>query len=484
MKALALFLGFLTGITLLSFGPRSWFFVATPLFIAGFFLLIFFVRKKNVYLLMALFLSAVFFGAGRAHISQDVLPEVFVEKLGTSVTVTGRVVDDPDLREETARLTVLVEEQGVETKMLVVAPLYPKIRYGETVRATGILSNPEAFETGQGRTFAYDAFLAKDGIHALIERASIQKIAERDGTIDHVRGFFSDSKSAGITALAKALPEPHAGLASGLLLGGKQGLGKELLNDFILAGLVHIVVLSGYNVMIVAEAVFRTFVLIAKRYAAMAAGAVILAFVLVAGAGAASVRAGIMAGVALFGRATGRTYDAFRALLGAGTLMLLWNPLLLVYDPGFQLSFIATLGLIFGTPITERWVAFIRLKFLREIISATIAAQIAVLPFLLYQNGLFSLVALPANVLVLPLVPLAMACSAIAGLAGFLIPTLAPVAGLPAYALLSIIIGTTELFASLPFAGVTIPAFPFACVIFVYGALTAFVRKAYVTHSK
>lgn len=416
-------------------------------------------------------------GAVRTSLAQGSLPEPFISRLDTTTTLSGKIIDDPDIRETTARITLLVHEGGVKTKVLAVVPLFPEIKYGETVVVEGILTRPEKFETDTGRVFRYDSFLAKDGIYALVERASILEVFPRENIFDEVRGSFSDIKRAGIYALSTALPEPQAGLAGGLILGGKQGLGSELLNDFILAGLVHVVVLSGYNVMIVAEAVLRLFSLFAKRFAVIAAGIVIGGFVLVAGAGAASVRAGIMASIALFGRSTGRTYDAFRALMAAGVLMLLVNPLLLVYDPGLQLSFIATLGLMFGTPITTKWVSFVRPVFLREITASTISAQIAVLPLLLYQNGLFSLVALPANVLILPLIPLAMVLSAGAGLAGFLTPTLAPFLGLPAHFMLSLIIGATEFFAQLPFAGIAIPAFPLFFVAVSYFALGIFVQK-------
>lgn len=477
MHALVVLLGFFSGIALASLLPLSWLGSLFLLFLSCVFFVLARFKKGRAYILAGLFLLGASAGALRTEFSREELPPEFAEMLGERVTLEGKVVTDPDVRETTVRLTLLVEAENAHTKVLAVVPVFPEVRYGQTVRVEGVLKQPEAFGTDGGRVFRYDQFLAKDGIFAMVQNGSLEIISERHGASDTIFGFFSDLKRSGIDALAVALPEPHASLASGLILGGKQGLGEELLDAFILTGLVHIVVLSGYNVMIVAEAVFRTFALFAKRYSALVAGMVITAFVLTAGAGAASIRAGIMAGIALFGRATGRTYDACRALLVAGALMLLWNPLLLLYDPGFQLSFIATLGLIFGAPITEHWVKFIRIRFLREIVSATIAAQIAVLPLLLYQNGLFSLVSLPANALVLPFVPLAMALGALAGLCGFLVPAIAPFAGLPAYAILSIIIGATEFFASLPMASLSVPAFPFALVILSYGALAFFVRR-------
>lgn len=484
MKGGVTILGFFLGIVLFSFTPLSWFLIVTLALLAGIFIMLAHFRRAQAFFLSALFFVGAGIGGFHANTAHGTLPLVFVSKLDTEVSLVGKIVKEPDIRETTARLTLLVEEEGIETRVLVVAPLHPETRYGETVIVSGTLVRPESFDTDSGRVFRYDLFLAKDGIYAIVERASLEIVSPRAGVGDSILGFFSDLKVGGMGAISQALPEPQAGLASGLILGGKQGLGKGLLDDFIVAGLVHIVVLSGYNVMIVAEAVLRVFSVIAKRYAVLSAGIVIIGFVLVAGAGPASIRAGIMASIALFGRATGRTYDAFRALMVAGVLMLLWNPLLLIHDPGFQFSFIATLGLIFGAPITERWVRFVRPKFLREIIAATLAAQIAVLPLLLYQNGLFSIVSLPANALILPVVPLAMTFSAFAGLIGFLAPSVAPFFGLPAYVLLSFIIGATEFFAELPFAAVSVPAFPFEFVILLYGALTLFVLQQMKTSTK
>lgn len=477
MKALFATIGFIVGIALFSIGPASWWVVAFVGLLAFALLSAYKVRPAKAILLAALCFAGASLGAARANLAHGSLPDAFISGIGSTVTLTGKIIAEPDVRETSVRLTLRAEESGSFTKILIVAPPFPEVRYGEVIEAQGKLVLPEPFDTDTGRVFRYDRFLAKDGIYAVMERASVKVVGSRTGPIDHVFGFFTDMKHAGIDAVSVALPEPEASLASGLILGGKQGLGNDLLDDFIVAGLVHVVVLSGYNVMIVAEAVFRTFALLAKRYAALAAGVVIAGFVLVAGAGAASIRAGIMAGVALFGRASGRTYDAFRALMAAGILMLLWNPLLLAYDPGFQLSFIATLGLIFGAPITERWVSFVRLKFLREILSATIAAQVSVLPLLLYQNGTLSLVALPANALVLPVIPLAMAVSALAGLAGFLLPGVAPLIALPAYAILSYVIGATEFFANLPLASVSVPTFPFLLTLVVYAMLAWSVGK-------
>ena len=457
-------------------------FIGWPLIVflalLAFVFLFFYLRARTrAYLISFVFLIAAALGAGRAALAPSSFPESFVPLIDTHVSLEGTIVADPDIRERTQRLTIETEQEGERTRVIAVTSRYEPFRFGERVQVQGVLELPEPFETDNGRTFRYDRFLAKDGVFGVIPFAEVEKIGEREGVVTNARGALSDFKFAGIDALTIALPEPHASLASGLILGGKQGLGESLLDDFITSGLIHIVVLSGYNVMIIADFIMRLFGAFSRRWAAGLGALTIAAFVLAAGAGPASIRAGIMALIALFGRATGRTYDAFRALLVAGVVMVLWSPLTLAYDPGFQLSFLATLGLIFGAPIVERWLSWVRPEFLRMIASSTIAAQIAVLPLLLYQNGLFSLIALPANLIVLPLVPFAMLFSALALVAGLIVPPLAPIIGIPAYALLSFIISTVEFSAALPLAAFTISEFPFILVLAAYALLAWLVQK-------
>ena len=152
--------------------------------------------------------------------------------------------------------------------------------------------------------------------------------------------------------------------------------------------------------------------------------------------------------------------------------MVLWNPYTLLFDPSFQLSALATLGLIVFTPHVAKVLGFIPARMhLREIAASTLATQLTVLPLLLYQSGTLSLVALPANLLALIAVPPAMALSAFASLAGIIAGTLAPFFAFPAYALLSYIISVAEFFASLPFASITLGAFSAWWLLFAYALI-------------
>jgi len=152
--------------------------------------------------------------------------------------------------------------------------------------------------------------------------------------------------------------------------------------------------------------------------------------------------------------------------------MVLWNPFLLSFDIGFQLSVLATLGLIWFTPVFSARLQWITEKFaLREIAATTLGTQLAVLPLLMYQNGQLPLFSLPANLLALIAIPPAMAASTIASLAGLIAEPIATLVALPAYILLSYIIEVAEFFASLPFASVAVSAFSAWWMFLVYAAM-------------
>lgn len=461
---LSAIVSFALGVALGSFVSVSWA-VLGLIGVATTIVLIF--SRSTAGVLIALCVLMATLGMGRIALTSTEPPDVFLPLFETSVVLTGRVIGDPDVRETTQRVTVAVTHEGEEMNLLAVAPLYPTLTYGELVQVTGTLEHPEPFDTDGGRVFRYDQFLAKDGIFGIVSYAQVEKVGAPLWW-HRVRGSLYVLKHAFISGLEHALPEPYAALAAGLIAGGKQGLGKELLDAFTVAGLVHIVVLSGYNIMIVAEGVLKGFGFLPRRTAASLAGVTIALFVLAAGAGTASVRAGIMAGLGLFARASGRTYDALRALLLVFVVMILWNPHTLVHDPGFQFSFAATLGLILAASTLEAYLSWVRPAFLRDILATTLAAQLFVLPLLLYQTGTLSLIALPANMLALPLVPLAMLFGAIAGVAGMVLPSVATIVALPALALLWYLIDVAEVAAALPFASMTVPVFSFVAVPGMY----------------
>jgi ComEC/Rec2-related protein len=202
--------------------------------------------------------------------------------------------------------------------------------------------------------------------------------------------------TADFSSIEKMIPEPESGLLSGLLLGSKKALSDEWVERFRASGLVHMVVLSGYNITIVADSIIKFFSFLPVFVSNIFAVFGILAFALMTGATPTTVRASIMALVAIFSRHTGRTYLAGRALIFAGFVMVLNNPKILAFDFSFQLSFLATVAIILLSPKIKDYLNFVTEKFgLREIVASTLATQIFVAPLLLFRSGQLSILSLP-----------------------------------------------------------------------------------------
>jgi len=280
--------------------------------------------------------------------------------------------------------------------------------------------------------------------------------------------------------IADVINSPKSDLANGLVLGSRGGFDHNMRNEFINTGTIHIIALSGYNVTIVAEGVIKVLGLFLSPTLSIIFGIiVIILFILLAGACSTAIRAGIMASIALFARITGRKYDAGRGLVVAGLLMIAYDPRV-VTDISFQLSFIATFGVLFITPKVIGWVKFIPMRFgLRELVATTLGATIAVLPLLLYSTGVLSIVSIPANILILPFIPLTMLLVFITGMLGLISTILSiPFAYLSQLSL-SYILGMIHFFASFPFASLTISHFPLIITLGLYGFIAWWVFKKY-----
>ena len=461
-------------------------------------------KPRLAYTLGAVFCIFVAFGMARASLADVSLPDAFARDVKHRVSYEGIVVSDPDVRDSNQRVEILVSKGTESVKMLAVAPRYPSAMVGDRVKVSGTLEIPEAFADDNGRIFRYDKYLERSGVRFILNFAYLHILQEAPWY--SVPATLARIKHTFISGLQSTLPEPYASLASGVVIGGKSGLGNDLKDAFIRSGLVQIIVLSGYNVMIIAEWVMAALAhtRLSKRWSAAAGALAILIFVGIAGASSTALRAAIMALIALYARATGHSYAAGRALLLVVFLMILWNPLYLVFDPGFGLSVAATAGLIWLAPIIEELInkmarekkifesylpsatspsgeaersqkSFSSSGFWTNAVATTLAAQIAVLPLLLYDTGNLSLVSIPANLLTMPMVPLAMGFSAIAGFAGIVFGSFAPLLGItlafPAYLANAYLIFIARESAALPFAAFTLPLFSFWFVPAAYAAI-------------
>lgn len=426
-------------------------------------------------LTIAIIIAAAGLGYLRLDFADQKEPQAIKAHAGSRVSLTGIVVDEPDERLGHTKLTFEIRNENDEKteRVLVTTELHPRFAYGDELAVAGKLELPGVFEE-EGRVFDYASYLRKESICCVMYYPTVEKTGEGKGN-PLVAALFG-LKHAFLDRVGRVVPEPEDALLAGLVVGAKQSLGPEYLDVFRRVGIIHIVVLSGYNLMIVARFLMRMlnfkFLSVGVRTGAGIAGIVL--FALMTGASATTVRASGMAILSLLAKATSRLYLVTRALVLAGLLMLIVNPYLLVFDASFELSFLATVGLIYFSPWFERKFAFIPERAgLREIAAATVATQLVVLPLLLYQTGLFSLVSLPVNLLVLPIIPPAMLFGFLTGLAGFLSVTLSLPFAYLSHALLSYIFLIAEWFDSLPFAAYDLGIFPAWVMTLVYAALVS-----------
>ena len=360
------------------------------------------------------------------------------------VTLEGTVGQEPDVRDtwtylhlDAERLWAEGGEQAVRGKVLLRAPRFPEYRYGDRLRAMGHLETPPRFED-----FDYRAYLATQGIYSLIRYPRLERLASGQGS--PFWSFLYSAKEAANQAIARLLPEPAAGLLQGILLGTRTGIPADLYDDFNATGTSHVLVISGANITIVAALFSLIFGrLLGKRRAYWLTLAGIALYVLLVGADAAVVRAGLMGGLFVTALYLGRRATAYVSLLATAVLLTLLNPLAL-WDVGFQLSFAATLSLILFTPLLERWFerglsrftgperARRGVRLLSGVLIVTLAAQVLTLPLVAYRFGRLSLVAPLANLLILPVQMPIMIGGGLAAILG-LVPALQPLAQVVAW---------------------------------------------------
>lgn len=392
-------------------------------------------------------------------------PPAYKDAVGKKVTVQGKVVEAPDRRLYTERLTINPNNQ--ESNILAVLPNDTEVLYGDMVRVTGTLETPENFMTSSGKEFNYERYLANQDVYYIIKDATIEVISHDNGSF--IQAWLYRLRDSFMKNIGRVISPPESDLADGLILGVRGGFDADMRNEFISTGTIHIIALSGYNVTIVAESVMKILGFIFAETISIIFGIlIIILFIFLAGASSTAIRAGVMATIALFARMTGRKYDAGRALVVAGLLMIAYDPRVLT-DISFQLSFIATFGVLFITPKTIRWIRFLPARFgFRELVATTIAATVAVLPILLYSTGILSIVSLPANILILPLIPLTMFVSFVVGMIGYISIVLSVPFAYIAHLLLHYILSVIHFFASLPFASIAVRSFPLPLTLVLY----------------
>jgi competence protein ComEC len=362
-------------------------------------------------------LFAALFALGLAHAVEGPsnLGSVADIAAGRRAELTGVVVSTPqrsgatqELRLATESLAVGGERVSVDGQVLVRAPLGPDYRYGDRLRGFTTLRPTLSLDGSPLVIYQAERGIAATGFIDTVERL------DRNAG-NPLRGALAESRADLDRAIGKALDEPLAGLAQGIVTGRRDSLSESLQEDLRATGLTHLVVISGSNVTILAGLVVAASAwVIGRRRALWLALAVVGLYTAFVGADAPVVRAAIMASLYLGAGLAGRRGSAAPAIAFAAALMVLVTPSV-IDDLSFQLSFVATasLALLAGPALdrlagpggldrSDRSPGSMLAWTVAETAVVSVAAIAATLPLIALHFGRISLIALPANLLVVP----------------------------------------------------------------------------------
>ena len=250
----------------------------------------------------------------------------------------------------------------------------------------------------------------------------------------------------------RAMPKEDAQFALAYLVGQKLTLSETLNDQLRTVGLIHAVVASGYHLTVLVGVVRRFFVKVSKYLTALFSAGMISGFILITGFSPSMTRAGLVSGLSLAAWYYGRVIHPLVLLPFAAALTVLYSPEYIWGDVGWYLSFAAFTGVILLAPLLHHyfWGKQKRPGVMREILVATVAAQLVTLPITLYAFGYYSVYALLANILVVPLVPLTMLLTFMSGVVGLAIPSMAVLFGTPVSWILHYMTTVVRWLANLP----------------------------------
>jgi competence protein ComEC len=325
------------------------------------------------------------------------------------VVLTGIISDEPDYRDVSQKLKVKVSDSTV----LVTIDRYPEYEYLDKIKLTGKLETPMVADD-----FNYKNYLLPEHIYSVMNFPVVELISQK-----HQYNIYSYLYEK-ILFLKQGLRQsiennflpPQSSILQGTILGDNGAMSQDLKDKLNITGLRHFIAISGLHIVILISIVM-SFLLAVGMWRSQAFYITVIficIYIILTGASAAALRAGIMGGTYLLAQKLGRQALNLRLVVLAAALMLLANPLLLFYDVGFQLSFLAVLGLIYFEPLVRGFLKFLLKKIFNIkitekheniliMVSVTIAAQIFTLPITVFNFGIISWVSPIANILILPI---------------------------------------------------------------------------------
>ena len=374
---------------------------------------------------------------------------------------------------------IIIQPQDLKNysgQILLTTPLYPEYNISDILEVACKLNQPGILIDDDGSEFDYGKYLAKNNIYATCYRPRLKVIGQQQD----IAFYLGVSKQYFFDNLDKYLVEPASSLSKAILLASRREIPQELRNKFAQVGLSHVIAISGLHMAIIVwllQSLLMTLG-IRRQTSFIYLFLFLLVYLYLIGFVPSAMRASLMVMMVLLGPILRRQTMSVYSLILAADIFVLVNPNLLVYDIGFQLSFLAVLGLLWYVKFFNKVLVFIPQKFkLREVLSVTLAAQVFTWPLIVYYFGIFSIIAPLANFSLLPAILL---LSLLLAFAGF-VPVIASIISWPLFILFKIIIIITDYLSQIPGAFININNFPveYLIISFVFIFALTFIIKPY-----
>jgi len=343
------------------------------------------------------------------------------------IVLIGKIVGEPDVRETNTKLTV----KRASTKTLVTVERYPEYYHGDVLEISGIMQKPVVFEE-----FDYRSYLKTKGISAVMYYPKIE--LKNRGSSFNILVLKNRLREV----VNSSLTPPQNYILGALILGDKNRIPNDFKEKLNTAGIRHLTAVSGLHIVLVSSLLMFLFLRLGfwKKQAIIFSLIFVFLFIALTGFQVSSIRAAIMGSLFLIAPLFGRQSCSIRSLILAGLIMLAINPFLLFYNAGFQLSFLAAVGIIYLSSSFRRYLK-------SDILAATFSAYIFTLPILIYSFNQISLVGLLTNALVLPIIPFVMVGGFAFSFIGVFSSFLGQVLSWPIWFLLTYVVKITEMFS-------------------------------------
>ncbi len=383
--------------------------------------------------------------------------------------IEGMITVEPEVRDKASllqlsanKITLGNETREISGKVIIRVSRYAEYHYGDMIKVSGNLETPP-----QLGDFNYKDYLAHQGIYSIMYYPKIQ-VLERGGGSRALAFIYSLRGGLG-QSLSNALPEPQGSLAQGILLGLRGGIPQSLRQEFSRTGTAHLLAISGLHLSIIIGLFLTAGIrLLGRRYYLYVwlAFAAIWFYAVITGMSPPVVRGAIMGSMFLLAELLGRQRSAATALTFAAAIMVGFEPQIL-WDAGFQLSFLSMAGLIFIFPFLQaysrKWLpatmntgglAISAYTIFADSLAVTLSAILAAGPVVAYYFGVVSLIALPANLFAIPSLPAIIITAAIVSIVGLILPLVAHILSWIAWFFLSYLILIVHVFDTLPFSSI------------------------------